>query len=59
VGAGSITIVDTGAIEYSSIASDELGQPTCITGIRVHILTAGASFNLHTRKAAPPSEGKS
>ena len=59
VGAGSITIVDTGAIEYSSIASDELGEPTCITGIRVHILTSGGTFNLHTRKAAPPSERKS
>jgi cyanophycinase len=59
VGAGSITIVDTSAIEYSSIASDQLGQPTCITGIRVHILTPGASFDLHTRRAIPPSEGKS
>jgi cyanophycinase len=58
VGAGSITIVDTGAIEYSSIASDQLGEPTCITGIRVHILTAGGTFNLHTRQAAPPSQEK-
>lgn len=59
VGAGSITIVDTSAIEHSSIASDELGQPICITGVRVHIITAGGTFNLHTRKASPPDEGKS
>jgi cyanophycinase len=59
VGVGSITIVDTSAIEHSSIASDQLGQPTCITGIRVHIITAGGTFDLHTRRATPPSEGKS
>jgi cyanophycinase len=59
VGAGSITIVDTSAIEHSSIASDEQGAPICITGVRVHIITAGGTFNLHTRRAAPPNEGKS
>ncbi len=59
VGAGSITIVDTSSIEHSSIASDEMGAPICITGVRVHIITAGGTFNLHTRKAAPPPEGNS
>ena len=57
VGASSITIVDTSAIEHSSIASAELGQPIVMTGVRLHVLTAGGTFNLHTRKAMPPAEG--
>jgi cyanophycinase len=27
------------------------GQPVCMLGLRVHILVAGATFNLHTRVA--------
>jgi cyanophycinase len=57
-GAGAITIVDTSAIEHSSIASSELGQPICMTGVRLHVITAGGTFNLHTRVAAPPAEGQ-
>jgi len=54
VGGGAITAIDTGAIEYSSIASAEIGQPICMTDVRVHVLTAGCSFDLHTRRAYPP-----
>ena len=28
-------------------------EPVCIIGLQVHILTAGATFNLHTREASP------
>ena len=28
------------------------GQPVCMLGLRLHILVAGATFNLHTRLAA-------
>ena len=27
------------------------GQPVCLLGLRLHILVAGATFNLHTRVA--------
>lgn len=54
VGAGSITVVDASAIEHSSVASIAEGQPICMTGIRVHVLTAGGSFSLQTRRATPP-----
>ncbi|MSP59510.1 MAG: cyanophycinase [Myxococcales bacterium] len=54
VGSGAITVVDAAALEHSSIASTEVGQPVCMTGIRVHILVAGASFDLHRREARPP-----
>jgi cyanophycinase len=28
------------------------GQPICMLGLKVHVLVAGATFNLHTRIAA-------
>jgi len=31
------------------------GQPVCLLGLRLHILVAGATFNLHTRVADPGS----
>jgi cyanophycinase len=31
------------------------GQPVCMLGLKVHILVAGATFNLHTRIASADS----
>src|SRR3954466_11464488 len=45
VGARAITLVDTSELGYSSVASARRGAPICITGIRLHVLTAGATFN--------------
>ena len=59
VGAGAITLVDTSTLGYSSIASARRGQPVCITNVRLHILTAGATFNLRTRTPSPPPETNS
>lgn len=57
LGAGAITFVDVSALEHSSMASAEVGEPVCMTGIRVHVLTAGGTYDLHTRRAAaPPGE---
>jgi cyanophycinase len=55
LGAGAITIVDVSALEHSSIASAEVGDPVCMTNIRIHLLPSGGSFNLHTRMALPPA----
>jgi cyanophycinase len=57
VGAGAITVVDALTVEYSSMASAELGQPICMTGVRVHVLPAGSTFDLQTRRAEPPTDG--
>jgi cyanophycinase len=57
LGAGAITIIDALGMEHSSMASAEMGQPVCMTGVRVHILTSGATFHLKTRHAEPPSVG--
>jgi cyanophycinase len=52
VGSGAVTLVDPADIEFSSIAEAKPGEPITIIGARIHLLAAGAAFNLHTRKAA-------
>jgi len=51
-GSGGVTIVDGADVTYSSIDSVEEGQPVCVLGLKLHVLVAGATFNLHTRRAA-------
>ena len=50
-GSGSVTIVDGSDVSYSSVDTVEEGQPVCMLGLRLHMLVAGATFNLHTRLA--------
>ena len=52
-GSGGVTIVDGSEVSYSSIDEVTDGQPACMLGLRLHILVAGATFNLHTRVARP------
>lgn len=56
VGSGAITVVDVSALTYSSMAEASEGDAICMTGIRLHILTAGASYDLHARTAHPPAK---
>jgi cyanophycinase len=51
-GSGGVTIVDASEVSYSSVAESVEGQPLCILGLRLHVLVAGATFNLHTRQAS-------
>jgi cyanophycinase len=51
-GSGGVTVVDAADTIYSSIAEVNEGQPVCVLGLRLHILVAGATFNLHTRLAS-------
>ena len=51
-GSGGVTVVDASRVTFSSVGSALEGQPICILGLVVHVLTAGATFNLHTRQAA-------
>jgi cyanophycinase len=39
-------------VSFSSVDAVTEGQPICILGLIVHVLTAGANFNLHTRQAS-------
>ncbi len=54
-GSGGVTIVDGVDVSYSSMGEISEGQPVCMLGLRLHVLVAGATFNLHTRIAAPGS----
>jgi cyanophycinase len=51
-GSGGVTIVDAKDTTFSSMDSVSEGQPVCMLGLKVHILVAGATFNLHTRIAS-------
>jgi len=51
-GSGGVTIVDAADVSYSSMDSVVEGQPVCMLGMRLHVLVAGATFNLHTRTAS-------
>ena len=50
-GTGGVTIVDPAEVNFSSIGAVEDGQPVCMLGLKVHVLVAGAPFNLGTRAA--------
>jgi cyanophycinase len=51
-GTGGVTVVDASRVSFSSVDAVTEGQPICILGLIVHVLTAGATFNLHTRQAS-------
>ena len=51
-GSGGVTVVDAADVSFSSIDEVSEGQPVCMLGLKLHILVAGATFNLHTRLAA-------
>ncbi len=50
-GSGGITVVDAAEVKFSSMDSVDEGRPVCLLGVKLHILTQGATFNLHTRQA--------
>jgi cyanophycinase len=53
-GSGAITVVDPSEVEFSSMDSVEKGEPVCLIGVRLHVLTHGAEYDLHRRKAQAP-----
>jgi cyanophycinase len=50
-GSGGITVVDAAEVQFSSMDHINEGRPVCLLGVKLHILTRGATFNLHTRRA--------
>ena len=54
-GSGAVTVVDADGTEFSSMAQADENDPVCLIGLRLHILVAGATFNLHTRRASAGS----
>ena len=54
-GSGAITVVDAAGVQFSSMDSVAEGRPVCLLDLKMHILTQGATFNLHTRLASAGS----
>jgi cyanophycinase len=52
LGSGGVTVVDAHGLQFSSMDLVDEGEPVCVLGLTVHVLTAGATFNLHTRRAS-------
>lgn len=50
-GSGAVTVVDAGEMQFSSMDQVDEGKPVCMLGMKLHVLVAGATFNLHTREA--------
>ncbi len=54
-GSGAVTIVDGSEMQATNVAEIERGGAVAVSGIRIHVLTAGCSFNVETRKADIPA----
>ena len=54
-GSGGVTVVDASEVSFSSMDSVSEGQPICMLDLKVHILVAGATFDLHSRIASAQS----
>ena len=52
LGSGGVTVVDAHGLQFSSMDLVDEGEPVCVLGLTVHVLTTGATFNLHTRRAS-------
>lgn len=55
VGSGAVTIVDPADVEYTSMDSAKPHDPVCVLGLRLHVLTRGATYDIRTRRATPPA----
>ncbi len=51
MGSGAVTVVDPTDVQFSSIAEAKPGDAITLVGAKVHVLTAGGTFNLETRQA--------
>ncbi len=52
-GTGAVTIVDPSEVGYTTVADAKPGETITMTGVIVHVLAAGSTYNLHTRQAHP------
>lgn len=64
-GEGAVIVIDAGAMNYTSLPYTEKGDGLSLYGVRVHVLSAGARFDLSKREPivdtaheAPKKKGK-
>ncbi len=51
-GSGAVTVLDAGNLQFSSMADAGEHDPVCMLGMTIHVLIAGATFNMQTRHAS-------
>jgi cyanophycinase len=51
MGTSAVTVVDTSETEYTSMWQAEKYDPITMIGLRMHLLTQGARYDMRTRKA--------
>ncbi len=51
-GSGAVTVLDAGNLQFSSMAQAGEHDPVCMLGVTIHVLIAGATFNMQTRHAS-------
>ena len=54
-GTGMLTVLDAHDVEFDSIATAVQGDLVSLIGVRLHLLTRGATYNLLTREATAPA----
>ncbi len=54
VGSGAVTVVDPAELSHSSMHDAHHMDPITLIGLKVHILAAGARYDVNTRLATPP-----
>jgi len=53
VGGGCITVIDPSKLSHSSMASASRGEAVTLINMKLHMLAAGARYNIDTRQATP------
>lgn len=51
VGRGTVTVIDPADLEHSSMSYVRKAQAVSVIGLKLHVLAAGAHFNIETREA--------
>jgi cyanophycinase len=51
-------VVDAAGCSSPRWIGSKKAEPVCLLGLKLHILDAGATFNLHTRQASAGSLSK-
>ncbi|HEY9641336.1 MAG TPA: cyanophycinase, partial [Coleofasciculaceae cyanobacterium] len=57
VGEGSVTVVDESSTTYNNLNTIRGDDPMTVFGVKLHILTEGCRFNLHSKQ--PVADGAS
>jgi len=53
VGTGTVTVVDPADLQHSSMSYVRKAEAVTLIGLKLHVLAAGARFNIETREALP------